>query len=97
LRFEMLRRPATPSGRIIFIEYDGREGATPEVGPPARGLHALRYDCDDIERFAGRVGRAGGAIERGPIEVDSPVLGRGRVLSVRPPFGTLVEIWQPRA
>jgi predicted enzyme related to lactoylglutathione lyase len=60
-----------------------------------RGIHALRYDCDDLEAVAGRVEPAGGRIERGPVTVQAEPLGAGRVLVVRPPFGTLVEIWQP--
>lgn len=92
--FEMLRRPGAPSGRIVFIQFDGRGGAAPDAAPPARGIHALRYDSDDLVAAAARVERAGGTLVRGPVEVDSPVLGRGRVIVVTPPFGTLLEIWQ---
>jgi len=92
--FEMMHHPRYPTGRIVLIAFEGQAGPAPTVHPRGRGLTALRYDCDDLDAAAVRMPGAGGAILRGPLEVDSPALGRGRVLSVRSPFGTLFEVWE---
>ena len=93
-RFEMRHRPGYPTGRIVLIAFEGHDGPAPMIDPRGRGLTALRYDCEDVAAVAASIASAGGAILRGPVEVDSPALGRGRVLSARSPFGTLVEIWE---
>jgi catechol 2,3-dioxygenase-like lactoylglutathione lyase family enzyme len=93
-RFEMLHHPGYPTGRIVLIEFEGHAGPAPAVDSRGRGLIALRYDCDDLDVAAARIAPAGGAVLRGPVDVDSGALGRGRVLLARSPFGTLFEIWE---
>lgn len=98
-RFEMLQRPGAAAGRIIFIEFERREDempeTAPETAPPARGVQALRYDVGDLDEVLARASAAGGRLVRGPLAVRSELLGSGRVACVSPPFGTLVELWQP--
>ena len=95
LSFEMLHHPAFPTGRSIFIEFEDQKGTTPAIEPPRRGVSALRYDCDDLDGLIPRIEAAGGAVVRGPVGVRSKLLGQGRVAAVRPPFGVLLEIWEP--
>jgi len=94
-RFEMLQRSGASAGRIIFIEFERRSEETPATAPPARGVQALRYDVGDLDEVLARVSAAGGRLVRGPLAVRSELLGSGRVACVSPPFGTLVELWQP--
>jgi predicted enzyme related to lactoylglutathione lyase len=95
LRFEMLHHPDFPTGRSIFIEFEGARKAQAPIAPPHRGVNALRYDCDDLDGLIPRIEPAGGAVVRGPMKLESELLGRGRVATVRPPFGVLLEIWEP--
>ena len=94
LGFQMLAHPDYPTGRIIFIEYPEHDDAPAFIEPPARGLHALRYDCRDLDRSLVRVSDAGGELLREPANLDSGALGRGRVATIRSPIGVLLELWQ---
>jgi catechol 2,3-dioxygenase-like lactoylglutathione lyase family enzyme len=95
LSFEMLHHPAFPTGRIIFIELEGSvSGTISLVAPPARGMCAHRYDSSDLDSVLARVEEAGGTLRSAVVEIDEPVLGRGRVATVAPPHGTLLELWE---
>lgn len=93
--FDMLWHPANSTGRIVLMQFDGIGGDPPNVQPPMRGICALRYDTADLDRLLPTIEPAGGRIMRGPLTVDSEALGRGRVVTVMPPIGTLFEIWEP--
>ncbi|MEJ2086623.1 MAG: hypothetical protein P8Y44_13270 [Acidobacteriota bacterium] len=102
-RFEMLRHPDHSIGRIIFIEYETMQtrpngsvtaDARP-VAPRARGLVALRYDCSDLEAAVSRARLQGGTVARPITEVDSELLGTGRVATLESPVGLLIELWEP--
>ena len=94
LGFQMLAHPRFATGRIIFIEYPELDATPTFIEPPTRGLHALRYDCRDLDIGLARVIEAGGEILREPASLTCPALGSGRVATIRSPIGVLLELWQ---
>ncbi|GIW05216.1 MAG: hypothetical protein KatS3mg060_0021 [Dehalococcoidia bacterium] len=93
--FDMLWDPGFSTGRIVLMEFEGIVADPASVHPPTRGICALRYDTSDLTALLPRIEPAGGRILRGPVTVDDPALGRGQVVAVMSPIGTLFEIWEP--
>ena len=93
-RFVMLHRPAYPTGRVIFIQFEKRLEPMAQTPSLARGVCRLRYDCTDLHETLSRVPGGGGSLVRGPASIDDPILGRGMVALVRSPFGVVIELWQ---
>lgn len=91
--FEMLGHPDHPTGRIIFIEYEEvREGR--QHSPPGHGISGLAYTCDSIEATLARAAAAGVVSTAEPVDIDDPLLGRGRVVTLQPPWGSRLELWE---
>jgi len=93
--FEMLGHPDHPTGRIIFIEYDDKQTGRPQA-PPTPGISGLAYSCDDLDATLARAAACGVVSTMQPVEVDDPLLGRGRVVTLQPPWGSLLELWEGR-
>ncbi|MEM8934491.1 MAG: hypothetical protein AAGE94_25075, partial [Acidobacteriota bacterium] len=94
-RFDVavLRHPTSPGARLALYRFG--QGALEAVRPPARGVSALRIACADLDERLVAAQTHGGLHLGGPVEVDSPVLGQGRLATVIAPLGLLVELWQP--
>jgi catechol 2,3-dioxygenase-like lactoylglutathione lyase family enzyme len=93
--FDMLGTPGFATGRIVLMDFAGLDGEPATVQPPQRGICTLRYDTSDLAALLPRLEPAGGRLLRGPLRVNDPVFGRGQVVTVMPPLGTLIELWEP--
>lgn len=67
------------------------------VAPPSRGLSALAFDVDDLDRVVGRAERSGGRVVVPVCDVSNPALGAGRSVGLSTPLGVRVELWRPRS
>lgn len=95
-RFAMTHHSAYPTGRSVFMEFDARGTSMPLVPAGGRGLHGVRYDCDDLHATLARVPGGGGTLVKGPASIDDPLLGRAVIATIRSPFGLVFELWQRR-
>lgn len=95
-RFSIYRRPGFATGRLIFVQFEESRTPMPVVPTGARGINALRFDCEDLHDTLTRVPGGGGTLVRGPATIDDPILGPRVVASIRAPFGLLLEFWQRR-
>ncbi|MEM9556225.1 MAG: VOC family protein [Acidobacteriota bacterium] len=82
------------SGALLELVHFGRSGAT-TVQPPARGIAALRVDCEALDAVLEAARDAGAQLVGDPFEVDDVALGRGRVATLQPSFGLMIELWEP--
>jgi len=83
------------SGRTrLSLLCFGSGHAGVEARPPSRGICALRFECDDLERSSEACVEAGGHLITHPAVIDHPVLGEGRAATLMAPFGVLIELWQ---
>ncbi len=93
-RFSILYAPGASYGHLLFIDF--RDGALPDSGvaprPPNRGLVGWTFPVRDLSEVERRAREAEAAIVSGPIEYESPSLGRHRALTVLAPNGFLVEL-----
>ena len=93
---EQLASNVDEGAHTTLISYSPSVGPDNEVGPPSRGICALRYDCNALDARLELAQTLGARVISPPRNVESPVLGDGWVATLMPPFGVLIELWEPR-
>ena len=94
-RTRILQPRQGETGRLELMQFVGLDGRdlSDRARPPNLGIISVRYPVDDVEVALERVEQAGGAAWRGPAKVKLPPYGTLRMVAVRSPNGTIVEIF----
>lgn len=96
-RFLQVYAPGATTGYLVILDMRERGlGSDVAPRPPNRGVAAWSFETRDLERAKARLEGAGAPIVAGPLELDTPDLGRVRALAAHAPNGFLIELFQPR-
>jgi catechol 2,3-dioxygenase-like lactoylglutathione lyase family enzyme len=96
-RFAIVYAHGATFGHLLFLDYQGRLGL-PSSGvdwrPPNRGMAMWSFPVRDMDEILGRLEAGGVELFAGPVEYDSPSLGRHKSVTVIDPSGFMVELFQ---
>ena len=96
-RFSIVYAEGARFGHLLFLDFRGRLGVPrPDVAPrpPNRGLAMWSFPVRDLAEMEARIRDAGIEPFAGPVELESPSLGRHRALTVLDPGGFMVELFE---
>jgi catechol 2,3-dioxygenase-like lactoylglutathione lyase family enzyme len=97
LRFRsiQLAHPDAPYGRLSlaqFLNYRGRN-VSDRSDPPNLGILMVSFRALDLEELIRRLKRLGAYIVAGPKQVQNPIYGSARVITVKRPNGAWLEFY----
>ncbi|HSL16979.1 MAG TPA: VOC family protein, partial [Methylomirabilota bacterium] len=96
-RFSIVYAEGARFGHLLFLDFqDGLGVPRPDVAPrpPNRGLAMWTFPVRDLTEMEARIRSAGIEPFAGPVELESPSLGRHRALTVLDPGGFMVELFE---
>lgn len=96
-RFSIVYAEGARFGHLLFLDFQDRLGVPrPDVAPrpPNRGLAMWTFPVRDLTEMEVRIRAAGIEPFAGPVELESPSLGRHRALTVLDPGGFMVELFE---
>ena len=82
--------------RLRLVSF-GDDQTQEVVSPPSRGISALRFDVEDLDRVLARAERAGAQVVVPKSDIFHPALGAGWAAGLSTPLGVRIELWRPRA
>ena len=98
-RFSIVYAKGARWGHLLFVHF--RNVATVDVGvprrPPNRGLVMWSFPVQDMDDTLRRLRAADTPLFAGPVDYESPALGKARVVTVTDPNGMLIELFERRA
>ncbi len=95
-RFSLVYAKGTTSGHLLFLDYEDGKFIDPNVLPrtPNRGLGMWTFETKDINQIKMNATAFGSEIVC-EIEVyESPIYGKGKVITLLAPNGFLIEVFQ---
>jgi len=95
-RFSLLYAPGAATGQLLIMDFRGLTAKPSGVAPrpPNRGLGMYTFPVRSLDATAAKLRAARAVIVAGPTALDSPDLGRHRVMTVLAPNGVLVELFE---
>lgn len=97
-RFSLVYAKGTSQNHFLFLDFNESEMINPGVPPriPNRGLGSWTLETVDIGKIYENAKAFGSHIVSPPVEYDSPIFGKAKVLSMHAPSGFHIEVFQKK-